>query len=96
MICSERLTIGAAFRKRWMIRLDELDIPYTEHRSFVDSVIIVKVYSKEQEAAYNVFMAEYMAFVQRLLDIDLEIEREELARKNRFRRLTFRKPLRAL
>lgn len=96
MICSEKLTIGAAFRKRWMIRLDELGIPYTEHRSFVDSVIIVKVYTKQQVTAYNVFMREYITFVRRLEAIDREMEQEELARKNRFRRLTFRKPLRSL
>lgn len=96
MIGSKKLTIGAMYRKSVMIRLDELGIPYTEHRTFVDSVIIVKVYTNEQKTAYNVFMGEYMAFVQRLAALDHQEEQEELARKNRFRRLTFRKPLLSL
>lgn len=93
MIGSKRLTIGAAFRKRWMIRLDELGIPYTEHRTFVDSDIIVKIYTTQQKSAYDVFMREFSAFMRLLEALDREEEREELERKNRFRRLTFRKPL---
>lgn len=93
MIGSKRLTVGALYRKDIMIRLDELGIPYTEHRSFVDSVIIVKVYTNEQVSAYNVFMREFAAFVRRLEALEKQEAREELARKNRFRRLTFRKPL---
>lgn len=93
MIISKRLTVGALYRKDIMIRLDELGIPYTEHRSFVDSDIIVKVYAKQQVSAYNVFMREFIAFVRRLEALEQQEAREELARKNRFRRLTFRKPL---
>lgn len=93
MIGSTRLTVGALYRKGVMIRLDELGIPYTEHRTFVDSDIIVKVYTAQQKSAYNVFMEEYMAFVHRLEALDRKEEQEELERKNRFRRLTFRKPL---
>lgn len=93
MIISKKLTVGALYRKEIMIRLDELGIPYTEHRSFVDSDIIVKVYTKQQVSAYNVFMREFIAFVRRLEAIEQQEAREELARKNRFRRLTFRKPL---
>lgn len=93
MISSNRLTVGALYRKGVMIRLDELDIPYTEHRSLVDSVIIVKTYTAQQEAARKVFMREFIAFLRRLEALDRQEEREELDRKNRFRRLTFRKPL---
>lgn len=93
MIGSKKLAVGALYRKDIMIRLDELGIPYTEHRSFVDSVIIIKVYTNEQVSAYNVFMREFTAFVRRLEALEKQEAREELARKNRFRRLTFRKPL---
>lgn len=96
MISSNRLTVGALYRKGVMIRLDELGIPYTEHRSLVNSVIIVKVYTKQQEAACKIFMREFIAFVRRLEALDRKEAQEELARKNRFRRLTFRKPLLSL
>lgn len=93
MISSHRLTIGAGFRTKWLIRLDELDIPHNEHRTLFDSVIIVKIYTHRDKAAYSVFMDEFNVFLRRLAKVDRELEQEELARKNRFRRLTFRKPL---
>jgi hypothetical protein len=96
MIGSKKLTIGAMYRKDVKVRLDELGLPYTEHRSLVESIIIVKVHTEQQKAAYDVFMGEFTAFLRRLAALDRQEELEELARKNRFRRLTFRKPLTSL
>jgi hypothetical protein len=75
MISSNRLTVGALYRK---------------------GVIIVKVYTKQQEQACKIFMREFIAFLRRLEALDQQEAQEELARKNRFRRLTFRKPLLSL
>lgn len=96
MIGSKTLSIGALYRKGVKVRLDELGLPYTEHRSLVDSTIIIKVYTRHQVAAYDVFMDEFIAFMRRLEALDRQEAQEELARKNKFRRLTFRKPLLSL
>jgi phosphoribosylanthranilate isomerase len=96
MFKSYRYEFGAMYRKGVMVRLDELGLPYTEHRTLVDSVIIVKTYTKEQEAAYRSFSADVRAFMVQLHEIEMEEERQELARINRFRKLTFRKPLKRL
>lgn len=100
-------TIGSAYRRDIMVRLDELDIPYTEHRNMLKSIIVVKTYTEAQEDAYYQFEIEFAAFERRLKEVrrrqlaaKREAERKEkaekLARKNRFRKLTFRKPLHTL
>lgn len=100
-------TVGSVYRRDIMVRLDELGIPYTEHRNMLKSIIVVKIYTEAQEDAYYRFEVEFADFERRLreirrrqLDAKREAERKEqaekLARKNRFRKLTFRKPLTTL
>jgi hypothetical protein len=98
------LEIGALHRKQIKVRLDQLGLHYVEHRGLVESIIIVQVFNDAEERALHIFKREFLAFVRRLQAIDAEIENEKfereyqiekrkLARKNRWRRLTFRKPL---
>ena len=100
-------TFGAAVRRDFMIRLDELDLPYTEHRTMFESTVIVRTRTVAQKDAYYEFELECADFQRRLKDSQRraanrrqEVLRQEqakkLARKNRFRRLTFRKPLQSL
>lgn len=100
-------TFGSAYRRDFMIRLDELDLPYTEHRTMFDSTVIVKTHTVAQEDAYYEFEREFADFQRRYKDAERqaarrrqEILRQEeakkLARKNRFRRLTLRKPIQSL
>lgn len=83
-----------------MAYLDELDLPYQEHRGFLDSTIIVKIHNERHLRALRVFQSAFKAWQQRLQAIDDEIDREarleQLARKNRWRRLTLRRPLKSL
>jgi hypothetical protein len=96
--------IGAAYRRDIMIRLDQLGIPYTEHRTMFNSTIIVKTRTAAQEAAYSTFELEFTSFQRRLKDAKRQAERrrlealrqeeaKKLARKNLFRKLTLRKPI---
>lgn len=96
MLKTHTLTIGALHRRGFRVRLDELGLPYTEHRGLVDSDIIVKLYTPEHHEAYKVFARDCRAFMLYLAELERQEEEEELARKNRFRRLTFRKPLTSL
>lgn len=114
MIGSTKITISALHCKDFMIRLDELGVPYKERRGMLDSVIVIKVYTAQQEAAYDVWAQEFTAFERNLTEtarqearaelarknqclridtLDWCEKREESVRKNRFCRLTFRKPL---
>lgn len=108
LITSKTFIIGAIYRKKVMVRLDELGIPYVEHRNLVESTIVVQLFTKEDIAAYNIFVPEMKAFIARVraLEQEEEDEREfkeleqflkkkntKLARKSRWRRVTFRKPL---
>lgn len=97
-------TIGSAYRRDIMIRLDQLGIPYTEHRTMFNSTIIVKTRTLAQSDAYYVFEREFAEWQRRLrkakrqaeqrrLEILRKEEAKKLARKNLFRRLTFRKPI---
>lgn len=106
-MASYTYTFGAAFRRDFMIRLDELDLPYTEHRTMFDSTVIIKTHTIAQEDSYYTFEIEFADFQRRLKDSQREAARrrqeilrqeeaKKLARKNRFRRLTFRKPLQSL
>lgn len=98
------LELGALHRKDVMVRLDQLGLRYVEHRGLLDSTIVIQIFSERDASTLLVFKREFTAFVRRLQAIDDEIEREEvdrkyfiyrkkLARKNRWRRMTFRKPL---
>lgn len=100
-------TLGASYRRDFMIRLDELDLPYTEHRTMFDSTVIVRTRTMAQEDAYYTFEIEFADFQRRLenskrqearrrQEILRQEEAKKLARKNRFRRLTLRKPLQSL
>lgn len=104
LIKTHRLEIGALHRRDVMASLDELGLPYQEHRSFLDSTIIVKIYNERQLKALRIFQRAFQAWTARLQAADDEYERKELdrknrgelARKNRWRLLTFRKPLTSL
>lgn len=100
-------TLGASYRRDIMIRLDELDLPYTEHRTMFDSTVIIKTRTMAQEDAYYKFEVEFADFQRRLenskrqearrrQEILRKEEAKKLARKNRFRHLTLRKPLQSL
>ena len=77
--------------------MDELGLTYKEHKGLVDSDFIVQTFTPAQEAAAKVLREDVKAFVRKLARIEREEERQEqnkkIARKNRVRRLTFRKPL---
>lgn len=107
MFNSYRYEIGSSYRQDFMVRLDELGLPYTEHRNWVKSTIIVKTYNDEQEEAFYRFSIEFRNWEKRLKARQREIHQarleeirkenaKKLARKNRFRKLTFRKPLTTL
>lgn len=99
--------VGSLRRKEFKIRLDELGLPYSEHSSsFFASTIVVKASTKEHEAAADRLMLEVEELQQRMIEAKnrraaeeqekIRMEKAiELARKNRFRRLTFRKPLKS-
>lgn len=101
---SYTFTVGAAHRRDFMIRLDELGLPYKEHRALTKSTIVIQTFTVEHEDAYYRFALDVSTFVLRLNALkeqrklrELEALRDEqlkkLARKNFFRKLTFRKPL---
>lgn len=101
------LEIGALHRKGVMVRLDQLGLRYVEHRGFLESTIIVKAFNDADIKALYKFRYEFAEWLKYLQVIDDEIENEKLerehhlaqkklARKNRWRRLTFRKPLKRL
>jgi hypothetical protein len=104
---SHTYNVGASYRRDIMIRLDELGLPYTEHRTMLSSTLVVKTYTTAQEDAYDQFAFEVAAFQKRLNQVKRQRAEkkkealrkeiaEKLARKNRFRKLTFRKPLKSL
>lgn len=104
MISSYPLEIGALHRRDVMIRLDQLGLSYVEHRGFLESTIVIQIFSEREAKILTVFRRDFLAFVRRLQAVEEEIEREnferqlradrkKLARKNRWRGLTFRKPL---
>jgi hypothetical protein len=97
-------TVGAAHRREFIIHLDELGLPYKEHRTLFDSTVVVQTFTVDQEDAYHRFVLDVSNFVLRLNAAkqqrklrELEALRDEqlkkLSRKNLFRKLTFRKPL---
>lgn len=101
------LEIGALHRKDVMVRLDQWGLRYVEHRGLLDSTIIIQVFNDADLKRLYKFKYEFRAWQLHLQAIDNEFEREELerknranhkklVRKNRWRRLTFRKPLKAL
>lgn len=104
LLKAHRLEIGALYRKDVMARLDELGLPYREHRSFLDSTIIVKTYNEAHLTALRTFKREFKAWQARLQAAEDKYDREQIARKNhkelvsknRWRWLTFRKPLTSL
>lgn len=98
---SHTFTVGSVHRREFMIRLDELGLPYKEHRTPFNSTIIVQTFLEAHDDAYSRFELDVSNFVLRLDAVkqqrELEALRKEhqkkVARKNFFRRLTFRKPL---
>lgn len=107
MIKTYTLEIGALYRKDIMVRLDQLGLSYVEHREFLESTIVIQAFSEREANILLVFRRQFLAFVRRLQAEEEEIEREnferelhiyrkKLARKNRWRGLTFRKPLAVL
>ena len=101
---SYTFNVGAAYRRQFMIRLDELGLPYKEHRTLVSSTIIVQTYTERQEDAFYRFSMDVSTFVLRLNAVKQQRKLEEMkaerakklkkqARKNFFRKMTFRKPL---
>lgn len=101
---SYTFTVGAAYRREFMIRLDELGLPYKEHRALVNSTIVVQTFTTEHEDAYYRFSMDVSSFVLRLNAAKEQRKRREMealrderlqkqVRKNFFRKMTFRKPL---
>lgn len=87
------LVIRDAFVKEWTSRLDELSLAYKELRG-AESVIVVYLENEAEIKAFNEFLLpDFMAFEEKLRENDLDKKRRKLARKNRFRHLTFRQPL---
>lgn len=87
-------TINPKFRRDYMALMDEAGLPYTEHRS--DSTIVIQIETEAHEDAYSLFAVKLATFVAELNVEKLQIQEKKLARKNRFRKLTFRKPLTTL
>lgn len=101
------LEIGALHRKSVMVRLDQWGLHYVEHRGLIESTIIIQVFNDADLKKLYKFKYEFRAWQLHLQAIDNEIENEKLereynraqkklTRKNRWRKLTFRKPLKAL
>lgn len=99
--------VGSSYRRGFMVRLDELGLPYAEHRTMFNSTIIVKTYTEAHEDAFWEFQIDVADFQKRLnqakrkrAEEEREAHRkviaEKLARKNRFRKMTFRKPVQSL
>jgi hypothetical protein len=89
------LVIRDTFCKEWMTRLDALSIQYYALHGR-ETVLMVKLQTEEEVRAYNAFLPDFMAFEEQLRATYLKKQQKKLARKNRFRRLTFRKPLLSL
>lgn len=103
-IATERFRVGALYRREVMSWLDEYGVSYSEHRGLLDSVIVAKAYTERQMIGFRKFAKHYNAFVTHIEALDAEEKRERLvqeqdrtrakiARKNRWRKMTLRKPL---
>lgn len=77
----------------WLKRLDELEVPYKEnyHGKGISS-IVVTLNTEAQNDALMTFLTELLSFIN-LQKVEAEKAQKKLARKNRWRRLTFRDPL---
>lgn len=104
LIATERFEVGAIYRREVKSWLDEFGVPYVEHRGLLDSVIVAKIYTESHKFGFERFAKRYNALVDYVKALDAEERREErqrkqdildakLARKNRWRKMTFRKPL---
>lgn len=104
IVVTERFRVGAIYRREVMSWLDEFGVPYVEHRGLLDSIIVAKVYTEAHLIGFRNFSRRYNALVTHMKALDAEERREErqrkqdildakLARKNRWRKMTFRKPL---
>lgn len=90
---SYTFTAGAKYRQDFMDLLDEVGVPYAEHRTASSSTIAIQIETEAHEDAYNLFVIKWATFVAQLNVDKLQKQEKKLARKNRFRKLTFRKPL---
>lgn len=73
--------------------LNEVGVPYAEHRTAFGSTIAIQIETEAHEDAYNLFVIKCATFVAQLNVEKLQKQEKKLARKNRFHKLTFRKPL---
>lgn len=87
---------GTKYRRDYLGMLDEVSLQYTEHRTASGSTIVIQIETEAQEDAYNFFVIKWATFVAQLNVEKLQKQEKKLARKNRFRKLTFRKPLTTL
>lgn len=103
MTRTETFEFGIAHRRNMRILLGQLDIPYVEHKGLITSTFIVKV-SQANRLSYKIFLNEVQILIQEIEARDEARALEEwqaekaksdsrLARKNNWRKMTFRKPV---
>lgn len=103
-VMTQTLEVGDLYIVKTKARLDQLGLSYTCERGFRDTTITIKAACQSEKASLKKFMVEVNQKLQALKDLDerfkqdaIEWEnRQKLAKINRWRRLTFRKPLKRL
>lgn len=100
-VMTQTLEVGDLYIVKTKARLDQLGLSYTCERGFRDTTITIKASCQSEKASLKKFMVEVNQKLQELKEIDERFKQEaiewenrkKLARKNRWRGLTFRKPL---
>lgn len=103
-VTTETLEVGDLYIVKTKARLDQLGLRYTCERGFRDTTITIEASSESEKASLKKFMVEVNQKLQELKELDerfkqdvIEWEnRQRLAKVNRWRHLTFRKPLTSL
>jgi hypothetical protein len=103
-VMTQMLEVGDLYIVNTRARLDQLGLSYTCERGFRDTTITIEASSESEKASLKKFMVEVNQKLQKLKELDerfkqdtIEWEnRQKLAKVNRWRRLTLRKPLTSL
>lgn len=94
---TEKYQIGHLHSREFRIALSEWDLPYEEHKGLLESVFVIKAGSPRDATKLVAFNHEAHAWMERIEAMRQQRNDEEQARRlrrvNRFRRVTFRKPL---
>lgn len=103
-VITQTLEVGDLYIVKTKARLDQLGLSYTCERGFRDTTITIKTSCPSEKVSLKKFMVEVNQKLQELKELDERFEqeaiewenRQKLEKINRWRRITFRKPLETL